>query len=179
MRMPEHIKNMKRRVRGLSLLPFLLFPFLLSNVACSSIDCPVENVVATVYQIVNEEGDPVEMDDTLSVETKLRNRTDSLILNKKNDVAIFQLPMGYVTPEDTLVFIVNSKSQKTYRDTLYIKKENFPQFESVDCKITYFHRIISTRLSSHNAIDSIRIIKPEVNYDLSSEHFHIYFKTWD
>ena len=146
-------------------------------ISCSGIDCPVENVVASVYQIVDKDGEPVAMKDTLSVQTKLRSRKDSLLLNKKNDIALFQLPMGYVTPEDTLIFIVNSISKKTYKDTLYVKKENFSQFESVDCKIAYFHRITSVQLATHNAIDSIRIIKPEVNYDLSSEHFHIYFKT--
>ena len=179
MKMSEHIKRIKRRVGGLSLLPFYLFTFIPLYLSCSSIDCPVENVVGSIYYIKNADGTEATLKDSLSVVSWRKNRTDTLLLNKEAALTSFQLPMGYVNPEDTLVFIVNTTTHNAYKDTLYIKKENHTHFESVDCKIAYFHTVTALRLSSHNAIDSITIVKPEVNYDLSSEHFHIYFKTWD
>jgi len=60
-------------------------------------------------------------------------------------------------------------------DTVWIKKENYPHFESVDCSAAFFHKITDVR-STHNGIDSITINKRDVNYDAKTEHFHIYLK---
>ena len=156
-------------------LPFLLFAFLLLAVACSSIDCPVENVVATVYKLKKSDGTADTLKDTLYIISRRNNGTADTLLNRSLNTITFQLPVGYTTPEDTLLFMIRD-ANGVHSDVAYIKKENQPHFESVDCKMSYFHTITGVTLGSHNIIDSIVIKKTAVNYDLSSEHFHIYFK---
>ena len=157
-------------------LPLILFTFLLLSVACSSVDCPVENVVATVYGLKKADGRPDTLNDTLSVIIRNIKGKDTALVDQIVSTTKFQLPIGNNTPEDTLVFLVEDKVGNSYRDTLYVKKENKPIFESIECKISYFHTITGVRLSSHNIIDSVSIVKSAVNYDLSSEHFYIYFR---
>ncbi len=156
-------------------LPFLLFAFLLLAVACSSIDCPVENVVATVYNLKKSDGTADTLKDTLYIISRRNNGTADTLLNRSLNTTTFQLSVGYTTPEDTLLFMIRDTSG-IHSDMVYVKKENQPHFESVDCKMSYFHAITGVTLGSHNIIDSIVIKKTAVNYDLSSEHFHIYFK---
>lgn len=156
-------------------LPFILFAVMLLVASCSSIDCPVQNVVATVYTLKKQDGTADTLRDTLTIMTRRSDGTDTTLLNKSVGTTGFQLPIGYTNPEDTLYFIV-SDTTGTYEDIAYIKKDNQPHFESVDCNISFFHTLTGVRLASHNAIDSIVIHKTAVNYDLSTEHFHIYFK---
>lgn len=177
MKFLHHIGNFKKKVRGLRLLPFYLFAVLFLTISCYSIDCPVENVVATVYKPLKSDGTADTIVDTLTILSRRINGTDTTLLDHKTQTTLFQLPVGYTNPEDTLIFCLKDTATKlTYYDTLYIKKENEPHFESVDCNISFFHTINATRLSSHNVIDSIAINKKAVNYDLSTEHFRIYFK---
>ena len=177
MRQLETIRNIGKSVRGLRLLPFYLFTFLLFTAACTSIDCPVQNVVATVYKLQKGDGTADTLVDTLTILTRRSNGTDTTLLNRSVNTTSFLLPVSYNNPEDTLVFaLIDTTTKATYRDTLYIKKDNQPHFESVDCNIAFFHTITGTRLSSHNVIDSVSINKTAVNYDLSTEHFHIYFR---
>ena len=63
----------------------------------------------------------------------------------------------------------------TTLDTVTVTKENHPHFESVDCSPAYFHTITAVS-TTHNAIDSVVIKNPDVNYDTSKKHFYIYFK---
>ena len=156
-------------------LPLCLFALLLLAVACSSIDCPVENVVATVYNLKKSDGTADTLKDTLYVISRRNNGTADTLLNRSTSTTTFQLSVGYNNPEDTLLFMIRDTSG-VHSDVVYVKKENKPHFESVDCKMSYFHTITGMTLGSHNIIDSIVIKKTAVNYDLSSEHFHIYFK---
>ena len=175
------MKDLQRRYRsmrknGLRVV-FLLsfFHSFIFLIACSSIDCPVENVVATVYKLQKSDGTPDTLYDSLTVFSRRKNGTDTILLDHITSTTQFQLQVGHTNPEDTLYFMVSNGSYSA-QDVVFIKKENTPHFESVDCSIAYFHEITGVRLDSHNVIDSISIIKTEVNYDLSSEHFHIYFK---
>lgn len=156
-------------------LPLCLFALLLLTVACSSIDCPVENVVATVYNLKKSDGTADTLKDTLYIISRRNNGTADTLLNRSLNTTTFQLSVGYTNPEDTLLFMIRDTSG-VHSDVVYVKKENQPHFESVDCKMSFFHTITGVTLGSHNIIDSIVIKKTAVNYDLSSEHFHIYFK---
>ena len=159
-------------------LPLCLFALLLLAIGCSSIDCPVENVVATVYKLKKSNGTADTLKDSMTIISHRINGKDTTVLKYGVNTTLFQLPVGYTNPVDTLFFVVKD-GEFLYRDTVYVKKENQPHFESVDCKISYFHTITDISLITHHAIDSIVIKKTEVNYDLSTEHFHIYFKTAD
>jgi len=141
---------------------------------CSSIDCPVQNTVYTVYNIYGVEGADT-LYDTLSVWTQRRDGTDTLVLNRGVGLTTFTLPISYAQPEDTFFFRVGDTTGLVTIDTVWIKKDNFPHFESVDCNPSYFHHLTAVR-STHYGIESISIYHPTVNYDPSTEHFHIYFK---
>lgn len=145
--------------------------------ACSSIECPVENIVASVYTLYRADGTADTLrTDTLTI-TSLRGlRGDTTLLNRSVDTHSFQLPMSYSQPEDTLFLTfadTATSNHKVYHDTVYVAKTNAPHFESVDCNISYFHEITGIRHTRHR-IDSIVINKPSVNYDLTTEHLRIY-----
>lgn len=146
----------------------------LAATACSSIDCPVQNSVYTVYRAYKSDGTADTLRDTLTVATTRRDGTDSVLLNRMINTTEFSLPISYTAPADTLLFFMEGKAGHTL-DTVCVSKENTPHFESVDCNISYFHHITAVTHTGH-AIDSIAINKPSVNYDASTEHFHIYFK---
>lgn len=145
--------------------------------ACASVDCPVQNTVETVYHAYKADGSRDTLPDTLSISICRRNRTDSILLNRSIQTSSFRLPISYNNPEDTLIFAFRDtiSGSSAVCDTVYIAKNDLPQFESIDCHIAFFHTITNVRWTD-NRIDSIVINKSSVNYDASTEHFHIYFK---
>lgn len=147
----------------------------LISAACSSVDCPVENTVCTSYGLYKAGGERDTLRDTLTIATTRRDGTDSVLLNRSVNTQAFELPISYTDPEDTLFFTVGDTLHNVYTDTVYVKKDNYPHFESVDCNIAFFHNITAVRWT-RNAIDSIAVNKQHVDYDATTEHFHIYFK---
>lgn len=145
--------------------------------ACTSIDCPVNNKVVTNYTLKKADGTA----DTLNTDTiwVIAQRTvvaDTLVLNSQYDICTgFQLPISYTQPEDILFLVLGDTTKTRYVDTIRIKKENYPHFESVDCSASYFHKITAVS-TTHHVIDSIVIHNADVNYDDKQEHFYIYFK---
>lgn len=145
--------------------------------ACTSIDCPVNNKVVTNYTLKKADGTA----DTLNTDTiwVIAQRTvvaDTMVLNSQYDICTgFQLPISYTQPEDILFLVLGDTTKTRYVDTIRIKKENYPHFESVDCSASYFHKITAVS-TTHNVIDSIVIHNADVNYDDKQEHFYIYFK---
>ena len=83
--------------------------------------------------------------------------------------------MSYSHPEDVLLFVVADTSGMYTLDTVWVKKDDIPHFESVDCSAHFFHRLTAVR-STHEGIDSITIVNPNVDYDTNTTHLHIYFK---
>lgn len=146
-------------------------------VSCSSIDCPVNNTVHTRYCFYNTDGDSLVLMDTLTVTTVKKDGTDTLILNRLVGKASFSLPMSYSHPEDVLVFNLFDNDYSVY-DTVWVKKDDIPHFESVDCKVAYFHQLTGVRYTTH-FVDSIVIKNPSVDYDKQTIHFYIYPKVGD
>lgn len=144
-------------------------------VACSSIDCPVNNTVATLYNILDADGQLLELSDTITVTSLRQDGTDTTLLNKLVASSEFNLPISYSHPEDILVFNIYKDSVSTM-DTVWIKKDDFPHFESVDCNATFFHQLTSVRYTT-NGIDSIVINNPSVDYDYTTVHFLLYPKS--
>jgi hypothetical protein len=155
----------------------LLFAFVVLVIgACSSIDCPVENQVFTVYGVYS--GEEVDtLHDTLYVWSKRSDGKDTLLLNRGVNLSNFFLPISNQHPEDILIFLVADTAGHYTLDTVWIKKEDIPHFESVDCNPTFFHRLTSVR-STHRGIDTITINRSSVEYETTSStaHFHIDFK---
>lgn len=145
-------------------------------VACTSIDCPVKNRVYTSYALYQPDGSPDTLGvDTLWVVTRRADGVDSVLVNRLcgSSATGFELPISYMQPEDTFLIILADTAGHYYPDSIFVKKEDYPHFESVDCQASYFHHITSVRCMG-NIIDSIVIINPEVNYDETAEHFRIY-----
>ena len=142
--------------------------------ACSSIECPVENKVRTIYHVYKgEELDTLH--DTLTIWTRTVKCQDTLLLNKSTNSTSFELPISYQHPEDTLYFCITDTTKVSTTDTVWIKKDDIPHFESVDCNPGFFHQLTGVR-STHHRIDTIVINYSLVDYESSTEHFHISFK---
>lgn len=142
---------------------------LVGIVACSSIDCPLNNTVYSNYVL---QGPVQTLPDTLTITTQKADGLDTLLINRQVNTESFSLPMSYSNDEDVLYFRCNH-----LRDTVWVEKTNYPHFESVDCGTNYFHTITGVRYTRH-AIDSVTINHNSVNYDTTNEHFYIYFKEY-
>lgn len=146
--------------------------------ACSSIECPVQNTVYTVYKITDGTEVVDTLKDTISVWSVRNNGTDTLFLyNRGTALTSFNLPISYSCPEDTLFFLL-WKGAFASLDTVWIKKEDIPHFESVDCNASFFHEITAVR-TTHHGIDTLIINKRTVDYDPRTAHFYIRFKAHD
>lgn len=148
--------------------------------ACTSIDCPVDNIVATVCTLYKPDGVTPDTlrTDTLTITSPLSQSGDTTLVNRLVNATTIQLPVSYFQPVDTLYLTLadtlTTSQHKVYHDTVYISKTNTPHFESVDCNMSYFHEI--TEIShTHHRIDSIVIKKSSVNYDLTNDHLRFYF----
>ena len=155
----------------------IVLSVLLAMVGCTSIECPIENTVYTTYTFENTDGTTGSLGtDTLTIKTRRVDGKDTTILNKMTGTENgFDLPISYTQPEDILYFTLSTTAKKVYYDTVRIKKENYPHFESVDCQAAYFHKITAV-MTTHNVIDSLVIYKSDVTYDASTEHLHLYLK---
>ena len=153
------------------------FTFLLFLTACSSIDCPVQNLVETQYALMDAYDNPDILDtDTLNIWTRRVDGTDTLVLNSLcGEASTFSLPISYTQPEDIFFLRLSTIEKVSYQDTICIKKENYPHFESVDCQAAYFHKLTAVS-STHHVIDSVTIENSKVNYDVSNTHIYIYLK---
>ena len=151
---------------------YLLLGVLLT--ACSSIDCPVESTVATLYQVRNSDGTELKLADTLTVATTRADGNDTLY-NKGIGISEFTLPISYKHPEDVLVFSFDNQNNNDLHvtDTVWVKKDDYPHFESVDCNAAFFHKITDVKYT-RNYIDSIVINNPSVTYDSQTVHFYLY-----
>ena len=155
---------------------WLFFIGLAFVVSCSTIDCPVDNLVETRYRFLNTAGDSLVLMDTLSI-TSMRADGEEVLLNRKVGMATIQVPISYSHPEDILVFNVYN-NEYSIVDTVWVKKDDIPHFESVDCNASFFHTITGVRYTT-NLIDSIVINDPSVDYDKTTIHFYIYPKVSD
>lgn len=153
------------------IIPLVITAMVAMMMSCSTIDCPLNNTTYTKYKLM---GDIKTLNDTLTISTTKQEGTDSVLINKDVKVDSFILPMSYHQPEDVFYFEVKNQYQQTFNDTVIVKKEDRPHFESVDCSPAFFHTITEIK-TTHNLIDSIVINNKDVNYDASKAHFYIYF----
>ena len=161
----------------LSLLPAVIVVIMLTGlVACSSIDCPLNSLVYTQYQLMNAAGRVDTLADTLTISTKRTDGNDSVLINRSVRTTEFSLPISYSQPQDVFfVETIDTLTKTVTLDTITVEKVDRPHFESVDCSPSYFHTITAVG-TTHNAIDSVVINNPDVDYDTSRKHFNIYFK---
>ena len=159
----------------------LFFFVVVCLVACSSIDCPVDNTVSVQYEVCDKAGKAWALKDSLSVVTMRVNgeyvditallNSENVTLNRLIGKSSFSLPMSYSHPEDVLFFCFTD-TVKTVVDTVWIKKDDIPHFESVDCNAAFFHEITDVRHSRHY-IDSLVLLNRSVTYDQQTVHFRL------
>jgi len=148
--------------------------------ACSSIDCPVQNVVSVQYAIYNHNGEEYQLEDFLTVYTERSDGTKDTLMNLLSTISAFSMPISYSHPEDILVFVfaegigIPDKGA----DTVWIKKQDIPHFESVDCNVAFFHEITDVRYTRH-FIDSLILLNRSVTYDQKTIHFRLVPKNSD
>jgi hypothetical protein len=174
----EKLSDSKMNMRNL--WEWLATAFLILHfstlISCTSIDCPVQNNVSTYYALYKADGEP----DTLGVDTiwfwtERADGKDTLLNRLFGSKATeFSLPISYTQPEDVICLALDDTTT-LYIDTIRIKKENIPHFESVDCQAAYFHTITDVSVT-HHIVDSIVINNPHVNYDSNTTHFKLYLK---
>lgn len=166
-------------------LPYIWLMLLLT--ACSSIDCPVNSIVEMIWKVYDTTGDELKLSDTLTVTTVRKDGQEITVLDGRNDTVLnklaeksmFNLPISYSHPEDVFVFhFDNTKDSLHVTDTVWIKKDDYAHFESVDCNSIFFHTITDIRYTQ-NYIDSIVIKNPSVTYDYTTVHFYLYPKSSD
>lgn len=159
-----------------------IVPFVVSMLvmcACSSIDCPLNNVVTVSWQLMKSSETIDTLHDTISVITKRKdNMNDTVLLNRAVNVTSFVLPISYNQPEDEVYFILKDTLDNVYTDTVKWSKTDQSHFESVDCAPSFFHTISGVSYTTH-AIDSIRINKKTVDYETTVPHFFVYFHNRD
>ena len=146
-------------------LPLCFIAMLLLAASCSSIDCPLNSLVYTQYQLMTPEGRVDTLADTLTIYTKrVTDGSDSVLINRNVRTTEFSLPISYSQAQDVFYFeTIDTVTKVTTTDVVTITKEDHPHFESVDCAPLY----------------SIVIINPDVSYDTSKKHLYIYFKHRD
>jgi len=169
-------------------LPCILTVTLLLLTACSSIDCPVNSIVETIWKVCDSTGQELVLGDTLTVTTVRKdgqeitvlNGRDNTVLNKLTQKSAFNLPISYSHPEDILVFHFDNNNNDSLHvvDTVWIKKDDYVHFESVDCNTIFFHTLTDIRHTQHY-IDSIVIKNPSVTYDYETVHLYLYPKSGD
>ena len=146
--------------------------------SCSSIDCPVQNTVAVYYNLkqYNSAGELIAdtLKDTLWVWTQRSDGKDTL-LNCYTDKTSFSLPISYQYPEDMLVFAIKDTLLTWTLDTVWLKKDDMPHFESVDCPTHFFHELTGVRCT-HDGIDSVVISNPSVTYTTDANNINIFLK---
>jgi len=145
--------------------------------SCTTIDCPVNNLVRTRYQFTSSAGDSLKLMDTMTVVSTRQDGTDTILFNKGVNICKFHIPISYSHPEDKLVFHFDGQDLHL-TDTLWIKKDDIPHFESVDCHATFFHKLTDIR-HTHNCLDSVVIINPSVTNDDQVVHVLLYPKISD
>ena len=172
---------------------------LLLFLSCSSIDCPMDNTVSTIYELYKSNGIADTLKDTLTVITYRHvPEEDPVALNRNVNTTSMSLPISYQGEEDVLYFVrsfpdsvktieKNEDGEEVERmvhfigfitDTVTVTKTNRKHFESIDCTPSFFHTLTHVSYTT-NGIDSIVISNPEVNYDQTKAHFHLYFKSRD
>jgi len=175
--MNRHYNYITHRQAGSKSLFLLLaaITLLLLITACSSIDCPMNNLVYTQYQLMRADGKADTLSDTLTITTNRDDGNDSVLINMEVDAKTLSLPISYTNPVDSFFFEMrDTATRSVFIDTLTVEKENTMHFESTDCGVSYFHKLTSVSCTKHR-IDSVRIINPDVNYETSKKHFYIYF----
>lgn len=137
--------------------------------SCGGDDCVINNTVTATMNFYMADGNPCQIMDTLTVSV-VRERGDSVVLNRKLGASSLIFPLGYSNACDTFVFRF---ARMGVSDSVFIRHDNHPYFISLDCGTAMFHTLTSVDCT-HHLMQSIQITHPEINYD-AQENVHLVF----
>ena len=146
---------------SLALLPLL--------VSCGGDDCVINNTVSAMMNFYMADGNPCQIMDTLTVSI-VREKGDSVVLNRKLGASNLAFPLGYSSVCDTFVFRF---ARLGISDSVFIRHDNHPYFISLDCGTAMFHTLTAVDCT-HHLMQSIQITHPEINYD-AQENIQLVF----
>lgn len=161
--------------------PILALLSLVLPTACTSIDCPLDNLVELTCGLYSAEtGSSLTLSDTLTV--RAGGVKDTTLLNRGVSISSFELPMRHGVDCDTLLLDFSNTSGQSATDTIYLGHTNEAHFESIDCPTAVFHTLTSVSWTSHAlgtmplTVDSVAIVRQIVNYD-NIENLKIYLRS--
>ena len=117
----------------------LFFCIVVWLASCSTIDCPLLSTISVQYVIRDKAGKALTLTDSLTI-ISIQKSGEIVVLNRLSGKSEFSLPASYSHPEDVLFFRFKDKDT-TVVDTVWMKKDDIPHFESVDCNASFFHEI--------------------------------------
>ena len=148
----------------------------MSAVACSSIDCPLNN---RTYMSLKLTGNEAVLEDTLTIaaeRTPDNPDEDTVLINRQTGLDSLTIPMSYSRTEDVyFLTLVQKDTRLKTVDTVWVSKQNEKHFESVDCSPAMFHDIEGVRFTQH-AIEDIKVNYNKVTHNDPKAHLLIYFK---
>ena len=154
----------------------LFFCIVVWLASCSTIDCPLLSTISVQYVIRDKAGKALTLTDSLTI-ISIQKSGEIVVLNRLSGKSEFSLPASYSHPEDVLFFRFKDKDT-TVVDTVWMKKDDIPHFESVDCNALFFHEITDVQYTRH-AIDSLILLNRSVTYDQTTIHFRLVPKSDD
>ena len=141
---------------------------------CENIDCTLNNVVLCHFSFYDvETGKSVALLDTLTITAE---GTDSVLLNRATNKKNVSVPLSYYKDRDTLNFIITTEEDGVFESSIIIQKSGQVHFESPDCPTTMFHTIQDARVYSGVVIDSVAVVRRDVNY-LQDENIQVFVRT--
>lgn len=162
-------------------VPILAVLSLMLATACTSIDCPLDNLVELTCGLYSAETkSALTLTDTLTI--RAGGVKDTTLLNRALGLSSFELPVRHGVACDTLLLDLSNASGQTATDTIYLGHTNEAHFESIDCPTAVFHTLTSVRWTSHAlsvmplTVDSVAIVRQTVNYD-NIENLKIYLRS--
>lgn len=150
--------------------------------ACTSINCPLDNIVVwtmTFYDSETEEA--LKLPALITVDAK----GAGTLYNMGTGISSMPLPMSLSAPADTLYLHWRiTEDSPAVTDTLYVSHTNDPHFEAIDCPAAIFHTITDAHLTPHAnaycpiAIDSVSIRRHQVDYnDVENIRLYLHLNT--
>lgn len=161
-----------RKLFNLTLAAAVLYALTSLLHGCSEeADCSMTNnrgmIVCNLYHLDPATG--VAQKGTLDSLTVTAAGTDSVIINRMNEVKNFSLPLRYT--EDSTQFVFHYTGRLT--DTVIVRHTNKPYFVSMDCGYQMQQNITSVRYTRRN-LDSIYIANPEASID-GTENLKLFY----
>lgn len=135
-------------------------------VGCADTECTTTNTAYVHYGFYSQSGSHISITGAVTVTAA---GTDSVLINQESGLSAMELPLRYTSTRDTFVV----RYSDTMIDSVYVEHENIPHFISMDCGMGMYYHIAGVS-STHYAIDSIKLVNQDVNYD-AAEHIKIYY----